>query len=1492
MHTPLHVLIVEDREEDAVLVSAALRAAGFFHDWVRVDTEQAFREQLAAGPDLILADYQLPQFSGMSALQIAKAQSRDIPFIIVSGSIGEDLAVAALQLGADDYLLKDRLTRLGQAVEHALAEKQLRADKRHIEQELRERENRFRALIEHGSDVINLLDAAGRILYASPAVTRILGYALEDYVGRNGFELMHPDDVEYEHQAFLRVQQTPHATIDLTLRIRHHDGSWRNLEGSVTNLLDEPSVKAIVVNFRDVTDRQQAEIALRESEKHFSSAFEYAAIGMALVAPDGRWLKVNHALCKIVGYSEEELLAKTFQDITHPDDLEADLNYVHQMLAGEMQTYQMEKRYLHKSGRIIWVLLSVSLVRDGAGQPLHFISQIQDVAERKQAEAALQASEARFRSLFATSPDAILLLDPHDANVSWPIVDCNEVACQMNGYLREELIGQSVDSLNIETSSPEEHARYLERLRQEGVVRVEALHRHKDGHVFPIEVSTSLFIFEGRELVLGIDRDISERKQAEAALHESERREREQAAELQTIMDTAPAAVWIAHDQMAQVITGNRASYEMLRLPLGSNVSATAPSEHRSLPFKVYQDGRELPPTDLPLQVAAASGVELRDFEEDIVFADGAVVHTLGNVMPLFDEAGRPRGAVGVFIDITQRQHAEEALRVSEARFRALIENGSDLISILNGEGHFIYESPSSARILGFRPQELIGHNVLEFTHPDDLPHVIEALGQIRQVPGQVIVTESRFRHKDGSWRCLEAISHNLLDDPAVNGLIVNSRDVTERYAAEKALQQAELSYRQLFEEMPIGLYRTTPQGEIIDANQTLLRLLGHPNRETLLATSVNSFYVNVKDRNREQEQLIRDQVVHNFEMQLRRYDGTIIWVEDTARRVGDPDGLYQYYEGSLQDVTDRKERERELEAIASVSAALRTARTLAEMWSIILDQIYALLTVDGASIAMRDPATGESVFEAGRGTGTGYIGRRVPAGAGVIGHVIASGRVYLTNDARHDPTFFWPHLLGDLQAVACIPLIVQEQTIGAVWVGRQNAISALELSLLEAIGDIAGSAIHRVALYEAERKQRVLAESLRDTSAALSSTLNYDEVLDLILWRAQHVVPHDHARVVLIDSGRGYIVRSRGYAASTPGDSFDLANRPHLKQIQATGRPLIIPDTRDFPNWSEPPELNWVRSYVGIPIRLKGEVAGFLILASAAPNFFGAADSERIQAFANQCAIAIENARLYQEVSRYAEELEMRVADRTRELTEANQRLQELDRLKSKFVSDVSHELRTPVTSLSLHAELLESGKPEKRDYYIKILQEQARRLSQLVEDILNLSRLELGAERAQFQPVDLNALVASIVPTHQPSAEVAGLDLTCTLAPDLPLIQSEPNQLAQVITNLVANAINYTRHGQVQVRTYQRDQYAYLEVQDTGLGIDPEDIPHLFDRFYRGQQATRSKIRGTGLGLAIVKEIVDLHGGTITVDSAVGRGSTFRVSLPCHSAAADPAQ
>ena len=238
-------------------------------------------------------------------------------------------------------------------------------------------------------------------------------------------------------------------------------------------------------------------------------------------------------------------------------------------------------------------------------------------------------------------------------------------------------------------------------------------------------------------------------------------------------------------------------------------------------------------------------------------------------------------------------------------------------------------------------------------------------------------------------------------------------------------------------------------------------------------------------------------------------------------------------------------------------------------------------------------------------------------------------------------------------------------------------------------------------------------------------------------------------------------------------------------------------------------------------------------------------------------------------------------------ELADANLRLTELDALKSKFVSDVSHELRTPISNLRIYLEMLEEARPEKRERYRAVLQEETRRLENLVRDILDLSRLEMGIISIEMDWQKFNEVVEQVVVANQPRAEAKGLALTCDLGQNLPKIWADASQMNQAVSNLVANAINYTTDGEILVTTSfdPENQRIHLTVEDTGLGIEPEDLPHLFDRFYRGKHAGQSTIPGTGLGLAITKEIVDRHGGTIDVDSTLGKGTIFTLDLPVQA-------
>jgi PAS domain S-box-containing protein len=273
----------------------------------------------------------------------------------------------------------------------------------------------------------------------------------------------------------------------------------------------------------EVVKYQRAEKMLRESEERFSSAFEFAPIGMALVAPEGRWLKINHALANLVGYSEAKLLASTFQDITHPDDLDADLKFVHRLLAGEIRFYQMEKRYIHANGHLVTVLLDVSLVRDGSGQPLYFISQIQDITERKRNEESLRL----LGSAVEQSKESIVITGAELDLPGPKIIFVNPAFTQMTGYTAAEAIGKTPRILQGPRTDKKVLSRLRKNLENGEPFAGEAINYRKSGKEFVLEWQIAPLRNAGGQIThfVAIQHDITERKKLEGQLVQSQKME-------------------------------------------------------------------------------------------------------------------------------------------------------------------------------------------------------------------------------------------------------------------------------------------------------------------------------------------------------------------------------------------------------------------------------------------------------------------------------------------------------------------------------------------------------------------------------------------------------------------------------------------------------------------------------------------------------------------------------------------------------------------------------------------------------------------------------------------------------------------------------------------------------------------------------------------------------------------------------------------------------
>lgn len=381
----------------------------------------------------------------------------------------------------------------------------------------------------------------------------------------------------------------------------------------------------------------------------FDQAFYYSPIGMALVALDGQWLKVNPTLCQITGYSEEELLSRHFQDITLQDDLQRDVDYVEELIEGKKDSYEIEKRYIHKNGSIVWVLLTVSIVRDG-NEALYFIAQVQDVTERKRLESHLMESEERFRNLLTYTPDPILV---HDEEM---VLYANEAAADLAGTTVMEMVGESIQTFILPTMLDKTKSLIEDILdSKKPISDIEIKFRSKNGHVYDMVLSAIPIIYSGKNALLVSYRNITERKKMEGALQESEERYRH-------LVESSPLGIIIHQKGIIQY--ANATATQLLGANgkeelIGSRIIQFVHPE-----FRMIASNR--------IESVEQKGEFVQSIYEKFIRIDGQVIDVEVKGMPL--QLNGESAVEVVFWDATEKKKEEDLIR-----YRAYHDTLTDL---------------------------------------------------------------------------------------------------------------------------------------------------------------------------------------------------------------------------------------------------------------------------------------------------------------------------------------------------------------------------------------------------------------------------------------------------------------------------------------------------------------------------------------------------------------------------------------------------------------------------------------------------------------------------------------------------------------------------------------------------------------------------------------------------------------------------------------------
>ena len=464
------IMLVEDFEVDKEVYRRYLQTESTYqYTFIEAETgEEAFESYQQYLPDLVLLDYLLPDINGIEWLaQLQKYYKNPCPVIVLTGQGDENIAVQFIKIGAVDYFVKGQITaeKLKLSVSREISLQDLKQEQQDFVQTIKSQaetlnktnellkikvnqcevsrkliydsEEKLRLALTYAPIPIMIHSDDGEIIQISDTWTELSGYTIEDIPTIDDWiKKAYPKRQEFIRQAVARLYELDRRVEEGEFKILTKDQATRIWDFSSAPLGKLSDGRRLVISIaKDVTESRQAEIALELSEKKFRNTFEQAAVGIAHVAPDGTWLKVNQKLCQIVGYSKDELLSATFQTITHPDDLHKDLQYVQQALAGEISTYFMEKRYIRKSGELVWINLTVSLVRDLAEEPDYFISVIEDISDRKNLELSLQKSLKRLSNLHQIDK-AILAAEKPQAIARTVIEDIqNFITCQRTSII-------------------------------------------------------------------------------------------------------------------------------------------------------------------------------------------------------------------------------------------------------------------------------------------------------------------------------------------------------------------------------------------------------------------------------------------------------------------------------------------------------------------------------------------------------------------------------------------------------------------------------------------------------------------------------------------------------------------------------------------------------------------------------------------------------------------------------------------------------------------------------------------------------------------------------------------------------------------------------------------------------------------------------------------------------------------------------------------------
>ncbi len=1014
---------------------------------------------------------------------------------------------------------------------------------------------------------------------------------------------------------------------------------------------------------------------------------------------------------------------------------------------------------------------------------------------------------------------------------------------------QDEVLGVIAATSFTPRDFPDEEVRFLEGLASEVATALKAMHTHRQ--LAEAEKTLRGHAAELERLNQQLEGEVGERKRSEEALRASEER-------LRTVATNAPVVLF-ALDREGRFTLSEGKGLEALGLQPGELVGLSA--------FDVY---RETPSIGDNIRHALAGEAFTACVE-----VSGSAFET--HYAPVWDNRGEIAGVIGVATDVTERRRSEQELahrlriQSAVARTSSMLVAANDLDAGVNTALEILREAVGANRSYIFMlPDGNTGTDeIREWCAPDTEPELeglqelncaafqwwMDKLRQneaiivpdVAQMPAEAVAEKEILEAQD--VRSLLVVPLTLgselagfmgFDDTEgtrqwreedVRLLRVASGSLSAfiaRKRTEDALRESEAKYRSIFENVQDIFYRADAQGIITEISPSVERY-GY-TREEMIGTSVLDVYENPEERAALVKAVLERGEVVDYEIGLKTGYGWTSHTSVSTHVLRGPNGEFAGVEGALRDTNERKRAEELIRIQRDLAVALGAARSMEETLHLGLQAAIRASNADCGGVYLVDKPSEALDLAYHEGLPDDFIksASHFAADSPNARLVMAGQSIYAQHHELSLP-LDGPKLGEGLRAIAIIPVHHEGEVIACLNVAS-HTLDDVPLDCRDALETIAaqlGSAIARrraqAALRESEQKYRGIFENVQDVFYRTDATGIITEI-------SPSVERYGYKRQALIGT-----------------QMWDI-------YCSAEERSALLE-----------------------AILEQGEVVDYEIrLKTADGQTVDTSESAHLLRDADGTLVGVEGALRDITERKRADEALLRQAERERELY----------RRQSEFVSTASHELRTPLHSIRGFTKLLLDGKvddPETQHEFLTIVDEQSGQLTALVNDLLDVTRIEAGRMELQKEPLALHELVTRTITEFKTMAQEKAITIQTDLPPDLPYVEGDRGRLGQVLTNLVGNAIKFSdTEGTITIRASLEGVDLVVTVRDQGIGIPSEALPHLFDRFYQVDSSSTRPQGGTGLGLYISKQIVAAHGGRIWVDSKLSEGSTFSFTIP----------